>query len=155
VAKVLINGREFKMFKFRTMVENAEEIKEKMNINNESDGPVFKNKNDPRITWVGKFLRKTSLDELPQLRNILNGEMSLVGPRPPIPAEVKQYSPWQRRRLSMKPGLTCIWQVSGRNEIDFEDWMRLDLKYIDNWTLALDLKILLQTIPTVLFGSGR
>jgi len=107
------------------------------------------------VTWIGGFLRKTSLDELPQLINVLRGEMSLVGPRPPIPSEVEEYQPWQRRRLSMKPGITCIWQVAGRNKIGFERWMQLDLKYIDNWSLFLDLKLLLLTVPAVLFGTGK
>ena len=119
------------------------------------DGPVFKMKKDPRITRVGAFLRKTSLDELPQLFNVLKGEMSLVGPRPPIPAEVENYQLWQRRRLSMKPGLTCIWQVSGRNDISFERWMNMDLEYIDNWSLKLDLKLLLLTVKEVTVGGGR
>lgn len=150
-----LNGRRFQLYKFRTMVRGAEELRAGLAGNNEMDGPVFKITDDPRHTRVGKFLRKWSLDELPQLINVLRGEMSLVGPRPPIPAEVAQYRAWQRRRLSMKPGLTCIWQVSGRNNIDFERWMRLDLEYIDNWSLLLDLKILLMTIPAVLGGSGR
>ena len=120
------------------------------------DGPVFKITNDPRITQVGHFLRRTSLDELPQLFNILKGDMSLVGPRPPIPSEAEQYLPCQRRRLSMKPGLKCIWQVfSPRNDIPFEKWMKMDLKYIDNWCLLLDLKLLLRTLSTVILGSGR
>jgi lipopolysaccharide/colanic/teichoic acid biosynthesis glycosyltransferase len=117
-------------------------------------GPVFKMKNDPRITRVGRIIRKYSLDELPQLFNVLRGDMSLVGPRPPLPAEVAEYEPWQRRRLSMKPGITCTWQVSGRNDISFEQWMRLDLEYIDNWNLALDVKLLLKTIPAVIKGTG-
>lgn len=149
-----VYGRTFPLIKFRTMVENAEELKKELEQANEVDGPVFKMTNDPRITRVGKFLRKTSLDELPQLMNILRGEMSLVGPRPPIPSEVAQYKPWQRRRLSMKPGLTCIWQVSGRNNIDFEHWMRMDLEYIDNWSLMLDIKILLKTVKEVLCCQG-
>ena len=149
-----LNGRRFKLHKFRTMVVNAEDLREKLIAGNEMDGPVFKIKKDPRITWVGAFLRKTSLDELPQLFNILKGEMSLVGPRPPIPAEVKEYKVWQRRRLSMKPGLTCIWQVSGRNSITFEQWMNMDLEYIDNWTLGLDLKLLLLTVREVTIGGG-
>lgn len=150
-----LNGRKFNMFKFRTMVCNADELQAGLCELNEVDGPVFKMKKDPRLTPIGKFLRKTSLDELPQLINVIRGEMSLVGPRPPIPSEVEQYKPWQRRRLSMKPGLTCIWQVSGRNNIDFERWMQLDLEYIDNWSILLDLKLLFLTIPAVLFGTGR
>ncbi len=149
-----LNGRKFNLLKFRTMVDGAENMREQIYAANEMDGPVFKLKNDPRVTAVGRFLRKTSLDELPQLINILQGEMSLVGPRPPLPAEVKEYKPWQRRRLSLKPGLTCIWQVSGRNNIDFETWMKMDLEYIDNWSLLLDLKLLLKTIPAVVLASG-
>ena len=121
---------------------------------NEMQGPVFKMKNDPRITPLGRFLRKTSIDELPQLYNVFVGHMSLVGPRPPLPSEVAQYEPWQRRRLSMRPGITCLWQVSGRNKIGFEEWMRLDLEYLDNWSLWLDFKIMCKTIPVVLFGIG-
>jgi exopolysaccharide biosynthesis polyprenyl glycosylphosphotransferase len=150
-----LNGRRFMVYKFRTMYENAEAQLEELRARNEMRGPVFKMTNDPRITPIGKFLRKTSLDELPQLFNVLRGEMSLVGPRPPIPAEVEQYLPWQRRRLSMKPGLTCIWQVNGRNNIDFEHWMRLDLQYIDNWSLWLDLKLLLLTVKEVLACGGK
>ncbi len=148
-------GRTFKVIKFRTMVNNAEQLQNTLKDANEVDGPVFKISNDPRITGIGKFLRKTSLDELPQLINIMAGHMSLVGPRPPIPAEVLKYKPWQRRRLSMKPGITCIWQVSGRNNIDFEDWMRLDLEYIDNWSLLLDIKILCKTVKEVLSCNGQ
>ena len=128
-------GRTFKMWKFRSMVSNAEELREELEAKNEMDGPVFKIKDDPRITRLGRFIRKTSIDELPQLWNVFVGDMSLVGPRPPIPAEVEQYERWQMRRLSMRPGITCIWQVSGRNNIDFDTWMKLDLQYIDNWTL--------------------
>lgn len=149
-----LNGRRFKVHKFRTMVVNAEELKETLLEANEMDGPVFKMKKDPRITPIGRFLRKTSLDELPQLFNVLKGEMSLVGPRPPLPSEVEKYRLWQRRRLSMKPGLTCIWQVSGRNNISFEEWMNMDLEYIDNWSLKLDLKLLLLTFREVAFGGG-
>jgi len=150
-----LNGRTFTLLKFRTMVANAEELKARLTGQNEMDGPVFKMKDDPRITSIGRMLRKTSLDELPQLINILRGDMSLVGPRPPLPAEVKDYHPWQRRRLSMKPGLTCIWQVSGRNNISFEKWMKMDLEYIDHWSLALDVKLLFRTVPAVMTGSGH
>lgn len=149
-----LNGRVFKFYKFRTMVENAEEMKKDLADQNEMSGPVFKIKDDPRITRLGRFLRKYSLDELPQLFNVLKGDMSLVGPRPPIPAEVVNYERWQRRRLSMKPGLTCFWQVGGRNEVDFGDWMEMDLRYIDNWSFRLDIIILFKTIPVVLFGHG-
>ena len=148
------NGRIFKFYKFRSMYRNADTIKKELEKLNEMSGPVFKMKDDPRITEVGKFLRKWSLDETPQFWNIFKGEMSLVGPRPPLPEEVKQYDSWQRRRLSMKPGLTCIWQVEGRNRIDFEEWMKLDLKYIDTWSLWLDLRILMKTVPAVLSGKG-
>ena len=150
-----LNGRSFKVHKFRTMVVNAEELKETLLAANEVDGPVFKIAKDPRITGIGAFLRKTSLDELPQLFNVLKGEMSLVGPRPPIPAEVVKYKLWQRRRLSMKPGLTCIWQVSGRNKLSFEQWMNMDLEYIDNWSLSLDFKLLSLTVKEVIVGGGR
>ena len=149
-----LNGRLFNMYKFRTMVQGAEKLRERLEDQNEMDGPVFKIKNDPRVTGVGRLLRKTSLDELPQLINVLRGEMSLVGPRPPIPEEVSQYERWQRRRLSMKPGITCFWQISGRNEVNFEDWMEMDLKYIDNWSIKLDFVILFKTIPVVLTGRG-
>lgn len=152
--RVGLNHRPFNMLKFRTMVQDAERLREQLEDQNEVDGPVFKIKKDPRVTPIGRFLRKFSLDELPQFFNILVGDMSVVGPRPPIPAEVAKYEWWQRRRLSMKPGLTCFWQVMGRNRVGFEEWMRLDLKYIDNWSLRLDAKLLLQTIPVVIRGSG-
>ncbi len=148
------NGRKFVMYKFRSMVVDAEERRAALAHLNEMSGPVFKIKRDPRITKVGAFIRKTSLDELPQLFNIFFGDMSLVGPRPPLPSEVAQYKPWQRRRLSVKPGLTGLWQVSGRNNVDFEEWMALDLRYIDDWSLWLDVKILLRTLPAVLFKTG-
>jgi exopolysaccharide biosynthesis polyprenyl glycosylphosphotransferase len=147
-------GRPFVMYKLRTMVCGAEERQKEILHLNEMGGPVFKIRNDPRLTPVGRFLRIFSIDELPQLWNVLIGDMSLVGPRPPIPAEVTQYKTWERRRLSMRPGLTCLWQVSGRTELDFEDWVRLDLQYIDTWSIANDLKLLLLTIPTVLKGTG-
>jgi lipopolysaccharide/colanic/teichoic acid biosynthesis glycosyltransferase len=121
---------------------------------NEMSGPVFKMKEDPRVTRVGRWLRRTSLDELPQLFNVLKGDLSLVGPRPPLPSEVAHYERWQRRRLSVKPGITCTWQISGRNDINFEEWIQLDLHYIDNWSLIMDLKILIRTIPAVLSGRG-
>lgn len=149
-----LNGRLFKMYKFRTMVKKAEQIKKDLLRDNELTGPVFKMKKDPRVTLFGKILRKFSIDEIPQLLNVLMGDMSLVGPRPPIPEEVRHYKPWQKRRLSMRPGLTCIWQVSGRNNIKFDKWMEMDLEYIDNWSLLLDLKILLKTIPCVIFAKG-
>jgi exopolysaccharide biosynthesis polyprenyl glycosylphosphotransferase len=149
-----LHGRLFTMYKFRSMVSNAEMLKAELEGFNEMTGPVFKMEEDPRITPVGRFLRKTSADELPQLWNVLVGDMSLVGPRPPIPSEVQQYDPWHRRRLSMKPGITCIWQISGRNRIGFDQWMKLDLQYIDNWSLWLDLKILARTLPVVMTGFG-
>jgi exopolysaccharide biosynthesis polyprenyl glycosylphosphotransferase len=148
------SGRLFTLYKFRTMIADAEGRRHEFAHLNEMNGPVFKARNDPRVTRFGKLLRKFSLDELPQLWNVLKGDMSLVGPRPPIPEEVAQYERWQRRRLAMKPGLTCLWQISGRNELDFEQWMRLDLAYIDNWSPWLDLKILVRTVPVVLSGKG-
>jgi len=153
--RVGLNGRMFSMYKFRSMKVGAESELKNLIEKNEMDGPVFKMKDDPRITPFGRFLRKFSLDELPQLFNVFRGDMSLVGPRPPVPTEVRQYETRYRRRLSMRPGLTCLWQVSGRNEIkDFDTWMKLDLQYIDNWSLFNDLKILLKTVPVVLFGFG-
>jgi exopolysaccharide biosynthesis polyprenyl glycosylphosphotransferase len=148
------HGRPFHMLKFRSMVVNAEELKAKLAAQNEMTGPVFKMKNDPRITRVGRFIRKYSIDELPQFINVLRGEMSIVGPRPPVPSEVAKYETWQRRRLSVRPGLTCIWQVSGRNQISFEEWMYLDMQYIDHWSLKDDLALLLRTVPVVITGRG-
>lgn len=149
-----LNGREFTLYKFRTMVEGAEEQQRELLHLNEMNGPVFKVRKDPRVTALGRLLRRFSLDEFPQLWNVLRGDMSLVGPRPPIPEEVAQYERWQRRRLAMKPGLTCLWQISGRNNLDFDRWMELDLEYIDSWTPSLDLKILWRTIPAVISGRG-
>jgi len=152
-----LNGRKFILYKFRTMKADAEQMRETLSDLNEADGPVFKIRKDPRvIPVVGTFLRKTGLDEIPQFFNVLKGEMSLVGPRPPIPAEVDVYDVWQRRRLSMKPGLTCLWQsLPNRNNVGFNDWMSLDLQYIDNWSLKLDFKILMRTILAVLTCAGR
>jgi exopolysaccharide biosynthesis polyprenyl glycosylphosphotransferase len=149
-----LNGRRFAMLKLRTMYADAEHRRREVEHLNELSGPVFKIRNDPRITPVGRVLRRWSLDELPQLWNVVRGDMSLVGPRPPIPGEVDQYLSFQRRRLSMRPGLTCLWQVCGRNEIGFEEWVRLDLEYIDSWSLGQDLKILARTLPAVLRGTG-
>ena len=142
----------FPMYKFRSMVSNAEELLEELKEQNEMDGPVFKIKEDPRITKVGKFIRKTSIDELPQLFNILMGDMSIVGPRPPIPHEVAEYTDYQKQRLLVKPGLTCIWQVSGRNSIGFDEWVEMDLEYIEKRSFWLDLKLIFKTAG-VLFGD--
>ena len=149
-----INGKPFRLLKFRTMGMDAEGKKNGLEQHNEMSGPVFKIRNDPRVTKVGRVLRKTSIDEVPQFLNVLRGDMSLVGPRPPLPKEVAAYEPWQHRRLSVKPGITCLWQVNGRNAVDFEHWMRLDLDYIDNWSLLMDAKILARTIPAVIRGEG-
>lgn len=146
------NGKTFKMYKFRSMVVNAEELKEKLKEQNEMSGPMFKMKEDPRVTNVGKFIRKTSIDELPQLINILKGDMSLVGPRPSLPKEVEQFEDWMMERLEVKPGLTCYWQVSGRNNIDFEDWMKLDIKYVRERNTLIDIKLIFKTV-FVLFGD--
>ncbi|MGL5870740.1 sugar transferase [Clostridium chrysemydis] len=146
------NMKEFKMYKFRSMVVNAEELKEKLSEQNEMSGPMFKMKEDPRVTKIGKFIRKTSIDELPQLFNVLKGEMSLVGPRPSLPKEVKEFEPWMLKRFEVKPGLTCYWQVAGRNNIDFEEWMKLDNKYVDDRSTILDLKLIFKTF-FVLFGD--
>jgi lipopolysaccharide/colanic/teichoic acid biosynthesis glycosyltransferase len=153
--RVGLNKREFWMYKFRTMVPNAEKIQEQLLRLNEMEGPVFKIKNDPRITSIGRVLRKTSIDELPQLFNVLIGDMSLVGPRAMSVRDYQFFNEdWQRRRFSVPPGITCLWQVRGRNTIPFEQWMTLDMQYIDKWSLWLDLKILAQTIPAVFRGSG-
>lgn len=148
-----LNGRRFVLYKFRSMVADAEARKAALAERNERE-LVFKIKDDPRLTGVGKWLRKFSIDEWPQLWNVLRGDMSLVGPRPAIPEEVEQYKRWQRRRLRMRPGLTCLWVVEGRDAVDFERWMALDMQYIDNWSLALDWKIMLRTIPQVVIGKG-
>lgn len=150
--RVGLNGKEFYMYKFRSMVINAEELKAELESQNEMSGPMFKMKDDPRVTKVGKFIRKTSLDELPQLWNVLKGDMSLVGPRPSLPKEVAQFEDWMHRRLEVKPGLTCYWQVSGRNNIDFEDWMKLDVKYVEERSLWIDIKLIFKTV-FVLFGD--
>ena len=154
--RVGMHGRTFSMLKFRSMVVNAEELKLKLLAQNESSGPVFKIQKDPRITPFGRFIRKFSIDELPQLINVLRGEMSVVGPRPPLPSEVAQYESWQRRRLSVRPGLTCLWQVSplGRNSVGFQEWMYLDMQYIDHWSLGRDFNLILKTVPVVLTGKG-
>lgn len=152
--RVGLYGRVFTLYKFRSMVHDAEARQLTLAAMNEMDGPVFKIRRDPRVTAVGRVIRRLSLDELPQLLNVLRGEMSLVGPRPLPVSEAERIQPWQRRRLSMKPGLTCLWQVSGRNTVNFQRWMRLDLEYIDNWSLWLDTKILLRTVPAVLESRG-
>jgi exopolysaccharide biosynthesis polyprenyl glycosylphosphotransferase len=147
-------GRPFTFYKLRSMVKDADLKREHLSHLNEADGPVFKIARDPRITPIGRFMRTTSLDEIPQFWNVLKGDMSLVGPRPPIPEEVAQYEPWQLRRLDVRPGLTCLWQISGRSCIGFQEWMRLDLEYIRHRSLKLDVKILLRTIPAVLSREG-
>ena len=152
--RVGLHGRPFRMLKFRSMVVDAEARKARLMSTNELRGPVFKMKRDPRVTPVGRFIRKYSIDELPQLVNVLRGEMSIVGPRPPVPSEVAQYEAWQRRRLSVRPGLTCVWQVSGRNDVSFEEWMYLDMQYIDHWSLVEDFQLIVKTVPVVLSGRG-
>lgn len=149
-----LSGRKFTLYKFRSMRAGADLLKEELEALNEVDGPVFKIKNDPRCTGVGRLMRRLSLDELPQLFNILKGDMSFVGPRPPLPEEVEKYERWQRRRLRMQPGLTCLWALEGRSHLNFKRWMELDLEYIDHWSPMLDCKILLKTIPVVLLGRG-
>jgi len=151
-----LHGRRFEMFKFRSMLADAEQRRKTLEALNECSGPVFKIRNDPRVTRVGGFLRKYSIDEFPQLINVLRGDMSIVGPRPPLPDEVAKYQPWQLRRLSVRPGLTCLWQVSaGRHEMSFEEWMYLDLQYVDHWNLLKDAEVMLRTIPVVISGSGE
>lgn len=148
------DGKVFKMYKFRSMCIDADERLESLKSLNERDGPVFKLSNDPRVTRVGRIIRKKSIDELPQLINIIKGQMSIVGPRPPLLNEVKQYTPYQMQRLSVKPGLTCYWQISGRSDLSFNEWVRLDCKYIEDRGFWTDLKIILKTIPAVLTGRG-
>ena len=150
--RIGLKGEEFKMYKLRSMVEDAEELKKDLMKDNEMSGPMFKMKDDPRVTRVGRFIRKTSIDELPQLINVLKGDMSLVGPRPSLPKEVKKFKPWMKKRLDVKPGLTCFWQVSGRNSIDFEDWMKLDIKYVEERSFWVDIKLIFKTF-FVLFGD--
>lgn len=152
--RIGLNGRSFTLYKFRSMYKGSHERLSELMERNEIKGPVFKIKNDPRVTAFGKFLRKTSMDELPQFFNVFMGQMSIVGPRPPIAEEVAKYEPWQRRKLSMRPGITCLWQIGGRSGIGFDEWMNLDLEYISHWSLWLDLKILMKTIPVVVFGIG-
>jgi lipopolysaccharide/colanic/teichoic acid biosynthesis glycosyltransferase len=154
--RVGFRGQTFRMLKFRSMVVNAEQLRPRLEVRNESHGPVFKMKRDPRVTPIGKFIRKYSLDELPQLVSVLLGDMSLVGPRPSLPREVVRYDSWQFRRFAMRPGLTCFWQVSPRRyQMSFDDWIRLDLKYIDNWSFRLDLELILRTFGVVLKGTGE
>ncbi len=154
--RIGLRGRKFYLYKFRTMVNNAEELLDNLKVSNEMDGPTFKIKNDPRVTKIGKFMRKTGIDEFPQLYNVLKGEMSLIGPRPPLESEVKQYERWQLRRLSVKPGITCTWQVTPqRNDVKFEKWVNMDLNYIDNWSIGLDLRLFLKTITVIFLAEGR
>lgn len=152
--RVGLGHKPFYCLKFRSMTADAEKRRDEIAHLNEVDGPVFKIRNDPRVTRVGAWIRKISIDELPQLVNVLKGEMTLVGPRPPIPAEVEKYEDWMHRRLSVTPGITCVWQISGRSNISFEQWMRMDLDYIDSCSILKDISILLRTIPAVLFGRG-
>lgn len=152
--RVTKNGKVFKMYKFRSMCANADEYLKDLQHLNEKDGPVFKIVNDPRVTRVGRFIRKTSIDELPQLFNILKGEMTIVGPRPPLVTEVEQYTPQQKQRLTVKTGLTCYWQISGRSELTFDEWVNLDIKYIQEQNLRTDINIIVKTIPVVLTGRG-
>ena len=152
--RVGLHRKEFKLWKFRTMIVDAEDKLKELQQFNEQDGPVFKLKNDPRITKVGGILRRLSLDELPQFFNVLKGDMSIVGPRPPIPAEVEQYERWQLRRLSVKPGLTCIWQVHGRNQVSFKEWMKMDLLYIDTWSFRHDILLIIQTVKVAFFNPN-
>jgi lipopolysaccharide/colanic/teichoic acid biosynthesis glycosyltransferase len=147
-------GRKFTFLKLRSMQQDAEELRSLLLHLNEARGPAFKLHDDPRVTRIGRFLRKTSLDELPQLIHVVQGQMSLVGPRPPFPEEVERYEPWMLRRLAVRPGLTCLWQIRGRSDLTFEEWMRLDLEYVERCSLALDLMILLLTVPAVLSGRG-
>jgi exopolysaccharide biosynthesis polyprenyl glycosylphosphotransferase len=148
------NRRHFQCFKFRSMVADAEVLKEDISYLNEAEGPMFKIRNDPRITILGRFMRRSSLDELPQLFNVFKGDMSIVGPRPQIPSEVERYQPWHYRRLEVIPGITCLWQVSGRSSIGFEEWMHLDMEYVRRRNFLFDIKILLQTLPAIIARKG-
>jgi len=148
------SGRSFKFYKFRSMYQDADRRLEELSASNEADGPIFKIRTDPRITGVGRFLRRSSLDEIPQILNVAIGNMSIVGPRPPLPAEVEKYQPWHRRRLEVKPGITCLWQISGRSEIGFDEWMRLDMEYLKTRSFQTDLLIFLKTIPAVIQRRG-
>ncbi|HEX6607799.1 MAG TPA: sugar transferase, partial [Chloroflexia bacterium] len=152
--RVGYGGRRFLCYKFRSMRPDAEQLKDQLMAYNEASGPIFKMKNDPRVTRVGRWLRRTSLDEIPQVFNILAGDMSWVGPRPPVPSEVEQYNEWHRRRLEITPGLTGLWQVSGRSDLSFDEMVKLDLYYAENWSLGFDIKIILMTIPAVLKARG-
>lgn len=153
--RVGLDGTPFKMLKFRSMYRDAETLHEKLeSLNAHQTGPIFKIYDDPRVTPVGRIIRKLSIDELPQLLNVLGGSMTLVGPRPPVPREVSTYSQWQAQRLLVKPGITCIWQVSGRSDIDFDTWVKMDLEYIETWSLGLDLQLMARTIPAVLTMRG-
>jgi exopolysaccharide biosynthesis polyprenyl glycosylphosphotransferase len=148
------DGRIFKFYKFRSMIHEAESKRDALTQQNEQDGPIFKMRSDPRITSVGRFLRRSSLDEIPQVFNVLKGDMSIVGPRPPLPAEVANYQPWHAKRLAVKPGITCLWQISGRSQIGFNEWMRLDLEYLKTRSFRTDLLIFLKTIPAVIARKG-
>jgi len=150
--RVGLRGKYFNIYKFRSMVINAEKLKKKLESQNEMSGPMFKIKNDPRVTRVGRFIRKTSIDEFPQFLNVLKGEMSLVGPRPSLPNEVEKFEPWMLKRLTIKPGLTCYWQVSGRNNIGFQEWMKMDICYVNKRNLWIDIKLIFKTLR-VLFGD--
>jgi lipopolysaccharide/colanic/teichoic acid biosynthesis glycosyltransferase len=152
--RIGLNGRPFEMYKFRSMYQNADRVLTVLMSQNEAQGPLFKMRDDPRITPIGKFLRRTSLDEIPQLFNVIRSEMSLVGPRPPLPNEVAQYEGWQKGRLAIKPGMTGLWQVRGRSDISFDEGVLMDLYYIENWSLRLYFQILLRTIPAAIFSRG-
>jgi lipopolysaccharide/colanic/teichoic acid biosynthesis glycosyltransferase len=148
------DGRLFKFYKFRSMRADSERMRAALESRNELTGPVFKMKNDPRVTSVGQFMRRSSLDEIPQILNVLKGDMSIVGPRPALPGEVAKYEPWHRRRMSVKPGITCLWQVAGRSQVSFDEWMRLDIEYISRRSIRADLAIFLKTIPAVMARRG-
>ena len=148
------NGKAFKFYKFRSMLHGADEQKKALAHQNEQEGPIFKIRSDPRVTTVGRFLRRSSLDEIPQILNVIKGDMSVVGPRPPLPSEVAGYQPWHRRRLEVKPGITCLWQISGRSHIGFNEWMRLDMEYLKTRSFRADLLIFLKTIPAVIARKG-